>query len=243
VTDAAAAVRELVDARRRASGPVVVVVGIAGAVAAGKSVLAEAVRDRLDGRADVVSTDGFLLPNSVLQRRGLVERKGFPESYDVDALRGFLRAAREGGLPRPVPCYSHRTYDVEGHREVPAVDVLIVEGLNVLAAAPDLLDVGVYVDVDESLLAAWFRARLVDLWAAGRDDPTSFYASPIFAGLDEAAVGALADGVWRSVNLPNLREHIAPSGRLADLVITMGADHAVTRLETRDHRPDPTEEP
>jgi len=141
-----------------------------------------------------------------------------------------------------VPCYSHRGYDVEGHREVPAVDVLIVEGVNVLVAAPDLLDVGVYVDVDESLLATWFRARLLALWAAGREDPTSFYSSPIFAGLDEAAVGALADGVWRSVNLVNLREHIAPSGRHADLVITLGPDHAVTHLETRDHRPDRTEE-
>jgi type I pantothenate kinase len=241
MTDAAAAVRALVDARRHASAPVVV--GIAGAVAAGKSVLAEAVRDRLDERADVVSTDGFLLPNSVLQHRGLVDRKGFPESYDVAALRGFLGAARAGHLPLAVPCYSHRTYDVEGQREVPAVDVLIVEGVNVLVAAPDLLDVGVYVDVDEALLATWFRARLVALWSAGRDDPTSFYSSPIFAGLDEAAVGALADVVWRSVNLVNLREHIAPSGRYADLVVTMGPDHVVTHLETRDHRPDLTEEP
>ena len=241
MTDAAAAVRALVDARRCPAAPVVV--GIAGAVAAGKTVLAEAVRDGLDGRVDVVATDGFLFPNSVLHARGLVARKGFPESYDVAALREFLGAARDGRLPRRVPCYSHLTYDVDGDREVPAVDVLIVEGVNVLGAAPDLVDVGVYLDVDETLLASWFRARLLALWAAGRGDPRSFYSSPVFAGLDEAAVGALADQVWRGVNLVNLREHIAPSGRHADLVITMGPDHVATRLETRDDRPDLPEEP
>ena len=241
MNDAVAAVRALVSARSGDAGPVVV--GIAGAVAAGKSVLAEAVRADLDGQADVVAADGFLFPNAVLHARGLVERKGFPESYDVDALRRFLAAAREGGLPLRVPCYSHLTYDIDGDREVPAVDVLIVEGVNVLAAAPDLLDVAVYVDVAEDLLETWFRDRLLALWAAGRDDPTSFYSSPIFAGLDEGAVGMLADGVWRSVNLVNLREHIAPSRGHADLVITIGPDHGVTRLETRDDRPNPTEEP
>jgi type I pantothenate kinase len=241
MNDAVGAVRALVDARARTSTPVVV--GIAGAVAAGKTVLAEAVRDDLDRRADVVSTDGFLFPNSVLRERGLVERKGFPESYDVAALRRFLGAARDGRLPQRVPCYSHLIYDVEGEREVAAVDVLVVEGVNALAAAADLLDVAVYVDVDEALLATWYRARLISLWTAGRDDPTSFYSSPIFAGLDEAAVGALADGVWRSVNLVNLREHIAPSRRHADLVITMGPDHVVTNVETRDHPAHPREEP
>ncbi len=240
MTDATAAVRALVDARSRPGAPTVV--GIAGAVAAGKTFLAEAVREHLDRPADVVATDGFLYPNAVLQERGLVERKGFPESYDVDALQAFLQAARDGRLPRRVPCYSHLTYDIDGDREVAAVEVLIVEGVNILAAAPDLLDVRVYVDVDEALLAGWYRARLLGLWVAGRDDPSSFYSSPIFAGLDEAAVGALADGVWRSVNLVNLRQHIAPSRAHADLVITIGADHAVTHLETRDHRPNPTEE-
>jgi type I pantothenate kinase len=240
MNDAVAAVRTLVDARARTAAPVVV--GIAGAVAAGKTVLAEAVRDGLDRPADVVSTDGFLFPNSVLQARRLVERKGFPESYDVAALRGFLNRAREGRLPQRVPCYSHLIYDVDGDREVPAVDVLVVEGVNVLAATSDLLDVAVYVDADEALLATWFRARLLRLWAAGRDDPRSFYSSPIFARLDEAAVGELADGVWRGVNLVNLREHIAPSRRHADLVITMGPDHVVTGVETREHPPNPNEE-
>jgi type I pantothenate kinase len=239
--DAAAAVRALVEARPRSSGPVVV--GIAGAVAAGKSVLAEAVRDELDGRVDVVAADGFLLPNTVLAARGLVDRKGFPKSYDVAALRAFLTAARDGHLPARVPCYSHLIYDVDGDRDVPPVDVLIVEGINILAAAPDLLDVGVYVDVDEALLATWYRARLLALWRAGRDDPTSFYSSAIFAGLDEAAVGALADDVWGTVNLVNLRQHIAPSRQHAQLVITLGADHAVVDIATRDDGLAPAREP
>jgi type I pantothenate kinase len=238
--NAAAAVGALVEARARPPAPVVV--GIAGGVAAGKTVFAEAVRDGLSGRAEVVATDGFLLPNSVLRARGLVDRKGFPESYDVAALREFLRAARAGDLPRRVPCYSHVSYDIDGDREVSAVDVLIVEGVNVLGAAPDLVDVGVYLDVDETLLASWFRARLLALWAAGRGDPRSFYSSPVFAGLDEAAVGALADQVWRGVNLVNLREHIAPSRRHADLVIRLGPGHGVLDVATRDDGTDPARE-
>ena len=230
MTDAAAAVRALVDARRHASAPVVV--GIAGAVAAGKSVLAEAVRDRLDERADVVSTDGFLLPNSVLQHRGLVDRKGFPESYDVAALRDFLTAARADELPRLVPRYSHISYDVEGTREVPAVDVLVVEGVNVLSAAADLVHVGVYVDAAEADVERWFVQRFFALCAEAREDPQSFYRS--FASMSEPEQAAVADEVWRGVNLPNLRDHIAPSAARADLVITKGPEHAVRSVTTRD---------
>jgi len=190
------------------------------------------VRERLGAPADVVATDGFLFPNSVLQARGLVERKGFPESYDVAALREFLGAARDGRLPRRVPCYSHLTSDVDGDREVPAVDVLIVEGVNVLSAAGDLLDVGVYLDADEDDLASWFRTRFVELAAAAADDPSSFYR--VFQGLDEAGVVGVADDVWRAVNLPNLRDHIAPSAALARVVIHKRADHAVRAVDVRD---------
>jgi type I pantothenate kinase len=240
VSRAAAAVRALVDARPRSGGPVVV--GIAGGVASGKSRLAEELRAALGpASVDVVSTDGFLFPNAVLAERGLVSRKGFPESYDVAALRAFVGAAREGGLPRRVPCYSHRRYDVDGDREVPAVDVLVVEGVNVLAAAPDLLDVAVYVDVDEALLEDWFRRRFRDLCAAGRDDPRSFYRS--LAALDDEALMALAGRAWRGVNLVNLREHVAPSRRHADVVITKGADHVVLDVVVRDDGRHPLQEP
>ena len=225
------AVRALVDATPRSAGPVVV--GIAGGVASGKSVFAAELRDALGpASVDVVSTDGFLLPNDVLAQRGLIARKGFPESYDREALRAFLVAARAGRLPLRVPCYSHRIYDVDGDREVSAVDVLVIEGVNVLAAAPDLLDVAVYVEVEEALLESWFRRRFLALSAAGRDDPASFYRS--FASMDDEALARLADQVWREVNLVNLRDHIAPSRRHADLVITMGPDHAVLDVAVRD---------
>jgi len=232
VSDAVGAVRALVDSCFR----VPVVVGIAGGVAAGKTTLALALRDDLrDRRVDVVGTDGFLRSNAELGARGLIARKGFPESYDVDALRAFLAGARGGRLPLRVPCYSHVTYDVDGAREVPTVDVLIVEGVNVLSAAADLLDVGVYVDADETDLETWFRRRFLELTAAAADDPTSFYR--MFQGLDDAGVAAVADDVWRTVNLPNLRDHVAPSAAGARLVIHKGADHAVRAVDVRDDGP------
>ncbi len=229
MSDATAVVRALVDASSAAP----VVVGIAGGVAAGKTTLAVALRaDLADRRVDVVATDGFLLPNAELAARGLLARKGFPESYDVAALRAFVGGARDARLPLRVPCYSHVTYDVDGDREVPPVDVLIIEGVNVLSAAADLLDVGVYLDADEDVLASWFRARFLDLASAAADDPSSFYR--MFQGLDEAGVVGVADEVWRSVNLPNLRDHIAPSAALARVVIQKGADHAVRAVDVRD---------
>ncbi|HEV2308889.1 MAG TPA: hypothetical protein VGU73_00080, partial [Acidimicrobiia bacterium] len=123
----------------------------------------------------------------------------------------------------------------DGAREVAAVDVLIVEGVNVLGAAADLLDVGVYLDAAEGDLAAWFRARFLELTAAAADDPSSFYR--MFQGLDEAGVVGVADDVWRTVNLPNLRDHIAPSAALARVVVHKGAAHEVQAVEVRDDGP------
>jgi type I pantothenate kinase len=165
----------------------------------------------------------------VLAQRGLVHRKGFPESDDVDALRSFLAAARGGGLPRAVPCYSHVTYDVVGERVVAPLDVLIVEGLNVLAAAADLLDVAVYLDASEEQLEAWFTGRFLALVAEARDDPSSFYRP--FADLDADQAAQLADQVWRGVNLVNLREHVAPSRARAGCVITKGSHHEVVGVD------------
>jgi len=229
MSDAARVVAELVEAPAGSDRPVVV--GIAGGVAVGKSRTAAELHAELAGRVDVVSTDGFLFSNAVLAERGLTHRKGFPESYDVDALRTFLSAARAGALPRPVPCYSHVTYDVAGERIVGTLDVLIVEGLNVLAAAADLLDVGVYLDASEEQLEAWYRTRFLELVAAARDDPSSFYR--MFAGLDGGQAARAADQVWRGVNLVNLREHVAPSRARADCVITKGADHEVVGVDYR----------
>jgi type I pantothenate kinase len=232
VIDAAEVVRTLVPTRLPAPHPVVV--GIAGGVAAGKTRLADDVRDALIGlRVDVVATDGFLFPNAELARRGLGSRKGFPETYDVERLRALLQAVRAGELPQSVPSYSHDTYDVsDTARVVEPLDVLIIEGVNVLTTVADLLDVGVYLDAAEADLEGWYRDRFVTLCAAGRDDPTSFYRA--FADLDAEAVAALATRVSRDVNQVNLREHIAPSRDLATCVIVKGPDHAVLRVRMRD---------
>ena len=179
-----------------------------------------------------MATDGFLRSNADLGARGLLARKGFPETYDVAALRTFLTAARAGQLPQRVPCYSHVTYDVAGDREVPAVDVLIVEGLHVLSAAADLLDVGVYLDAAEADLETWYRRRFLELTAAAVDDPRSFYR--VFAGMRDAEVSAVARDVWRTVNLPNLRDHISRSAADARVVIRTGPEHVVRAVEVRD---------
>jgi type I pantothenate kinase len=233
MTDAADVVRTLAQARLPTPRPVVV--GIAGGVAAGKTRLADDVRDALPGiRAEVVATDSFLYPNAELTRRGLLARKGFPETYDADRLRGFLRAVRAGELPQAVPSYSHDTYDVsDSARVIEPVDVLIIEGINVLATVPDLLDVGVYLDAAEADLEGWYRDRFVALCAAGRDDPTSFYRA--FAALDPEAIATLATRVCRDVNQVNLRQHIALSRDLATCVIEKGPDHQVLRVTMRDH--------
>jgi type I pantothenate kinase len=237
MSDVSRIVASLVEVPADATRPVLI--GIAGGVAVGKSVAADEVRGELPGRVDVVGTDGFLFPNGVLAQRGLVHRKGFPESYDVDALRSFLTAARAGALPRPVPCYSHVTYDVVGERLVAALDVLIVEGLNVLAAAADLLDVAVYLDASEEQLEAWYTARFLELVAEARDDPSSFYRT--FADLDADQAAELANQVWRGVNLVNLRDHVAPSRARAGCVITKGAHHEVVAVEYQPHLATETE--
>jgi type I pantothenate kinase len=131
------------------------------------------------------------------------------------------------------------TYDVVGERLVAALDVLIVEGLNVLAAAADLLDVAVYLDASEEQLEAWYTARFLELVAEARDDPSSFYRT--FADLDADQAAELADQVWRGVNLVNLRDHVAPSRARAGCVITKGAHHEVVAVEYQPHLATETE--
>jgi type I pantothenate kinase len=231
VTAATDAIGPLVAAARRAADPVVV--GIAGGVAVGKTTLATELRRSLPVEpVTVVGTDGFLFPNAVLAARGLTERKGFPESYDVARLRAFLALVRAGQLPQTVPRYSHATYDIDGEEVVAAAPIVIVEGLNVLSAAADQLDVAVYLDADESDLETWFIERFRTLVTAAADDPTSFYRA--FVGRSDTEINALADHVWREVNLVNLRQHIAPSRAHATCIVTKGPDQAILDVTTRD---------
>jgi len=212
----------------RAASARPLVVGIAGGVAVGKSTAAAAVRElHAAGPVEIVATDGFLLPNAVLMERGILHRKGFPESYDVRAVEAFLDAVHGGEPGISVPVYSHVTYDVTEERlPIDPPDVLILEGVNALRFA-DRLDVGVYLDAPETAMQAWYVARFLELCADA--PPGSFYAQ--FADVDLDGRQRLAAEVWRSVNLPNLREHIRPTVSRADIVVVKRADHTVGRVD------------
>jgi type I pantothenate kinase len=222
------------------------VVGITGGVAIGKSTTAVILQSRLSAapgrRVDVVATDDFLYPNPVLLSRGVFNRKGFPETYDYAAIVRLLAALRAGGDRVTTPVYSHETYDiVPGElRVIEAPQAVILEGLNVLQAAPagadaagnigDHLDLSVYLDADEADIESWFTARFLGL----RD--TLFRNNPAFgayAGLSDQEAETMAGYVWRAINGPNLREHIVPTRDRADVVLEKAPDHAVRRIRVR----------
>ncbi|MCF8506514.1 MAG: hypothetical protein K9G59_16520 [Caulobacter sp.] len=211
----------------RASPGAVLVVGVTGSVAAGKSTLCAALKAALEPplRVEVVSTDGFLFPNAVLTGRGVLMRKGYPETYDVEGLAAVLEGVRAG--PVTVPGYSHIIYDIDPalSRAVAPPDILIVEGLG-LTPRPEGLDLLVYIDAAEADLEDWFAARFMDFWRAAESDPTSFYAR--FRAMTAPEAEAFARSmVWTQMNLPNLREHIIKARDEADLVVRKRADHSL----------------
>jgi type I pantothenate kinase len=211
----------------------VLLVGLTGSVAAGKSVLAGALRDALapTHRIDTVSTDGFLRANADLDAHGLTLRKGFPESYDGAALVATLQAVRTA--PTRFPGYSHITYDGDPAlaRSIDRPDILLVEGLGLSPLpgghdAADHLDALVYLDAREDDLEHWFVDRFIGFWKAAATDPTSFYAQ--FRGLSEPDARLFARSVWDRINLPNLRENIIHARDRADVVLHKARDHALT---------------
>jgi len=224
-------VAELIRARRGGRAPFIV--GITGAVAVGKSTLAEALHTLMTSGPDaptveVVCTDGFLFDNATLATRGLTLKKGFPESYDAEGLRRTLAALRMG--PANFPGYSHLTYDVDPAlaRCIPPPDILIVEGLGLQEPASVGLDALLYLDADEALLEAWFTERFLQFWRAAETDPASFYARFRHMSADEVRV--LAADVWQRINLPNLREHIVDGREKADWVVRKGAGHVIESI-------------
>ena len=215
----------------RASPGAVLVVGVTGSVAVGKTTLCAALKVALEPglRVEVVSTDGFLFPNAVLTECGTLTRKGYPETYDAEGLALALRRARAG--PVTVPGYSHVTYDVDPAlaREVSPPDILIVEGLG-LTPRPEGLDLLVYIDAEEADLEDWFAARFMAFWRAAETDPASFYAR--FRAMSEAETETFARSVvWTQMNLPNLREHIVAARNEAEIVVRKQADHSLTLAE------------
>jgi type I pantothenate kinase len=207
------------------------VIALTGGVASGKTTLAaslvDAIGDRPERpRVERVGTDGFIYPNAVLTERGILNRKGFPESFDRDALHAALHHIREA--PTDFPGYSHLTYDIDPDltRTIAPPDVLIVEGLGLDGAAP--VDILIYLDAEETDQEAWFITRFMGFWEVGQQDPDSFYAR--FRDLDAAAAAQLAARVWSSINRPNLREHIAPLRAAADIIVHKAADHSITSI-------------
>jgi type I pantothenate kinase len=212
----------------RAAGRGVVLVGIAGGVAVGKSTLARTIGQGLEARGlstHIVATDGFLRPNAELEAAGLGMKKGFPETYDTAALHAFL-AELAAGRATATPVYSHVTYDiVPGEaRTVAASGVVIVEGINVLQTpeAREQLGLSIYVDADPAHAKAWYLRRIQQVIA---DDPESF-----FAKLDPERRDAMFEMGWTHLNLVNLNEHIAPSAAFADVVVRKDADHSLVAL-------------
>jgi type I pantothenate kinase len=226
------------------------VIAVAGSVAVGKSTTARLLQALLAAapdtpRVDLVTTDGFLLPNAELEARGLLDRKGFPESYDRRALLRFLADVKSGRPEVSAPLYSHASYDVlPGERQVvDSPDVLVLEGLNVLQAGgrpegrvpevflSDFFDFSVYVDAAEHDISQWYVERFLALRRTAFSDTAAYFHR--FADLTDEEATTTALGIWAAVNEPNLRLNIAPTRSRARLVLQKAADHSVRRVLLR----------
>jgi type I pantothenate kinase len=226
------------------------VIGIAGSVAVGKSTTARVLQALLARwpnvpKVDLVTTDGFLYPNAILTREGLMERKGFPESYDLPALLRFLSDVKAGRRPARAPIYSHLVYDVIPNQwvEIDRPDILIIEGLNVLQAGrppkdgkaipyvSDFFDFSVYLDADEAVLLSWYVDRFLTLRGTAFRDPKSYFHR--YATLSDRDATETATAIWKRINLVNLHENILPTRRRADLILKKGESHLVEEVALR----------
>jgi type I pantothenate kinase len=226
------------------------IIGVAGSVAVGKSTTARVLRALLARwpnipKVDLVTTDGFLFPNAVLEREGLMERKGFPESYDLPALLRFLSDIKAGRRPARAPVYSHLIYDVIPNQwvEIDRPDILIVEGLNVLqtghppkdgAAIPyvsDFFDFSIYLDASEDVLLRWYVDRFLTLRETAFRDPKSFFHR--YSKLTDDEAVATASSIWTRINLVNLHENILPTRQRARLILRKGESHQIEEVALR----------
>jgi len=226
------------------------VIGVAGSVAVGKSTTARVLQALLARwpnvpKVDLITTDGFLYPNSILAQEGLMEKKGFPESYDLPALLRFLTDVKAGRRPARAPIYSHLIYDVVPNQwvEVDRPDILIVEGLNVLQtgslpkdgrAIPfvsDFFDFSVYIDADDDVLKSWYVDRFLTLRGTAFRDPKSYFHR--YSSLSDEEAMETAASIWERINLVNLHENIVPTRQRSDLILKKSETHAIEQVSLR----------
>lgn len=221
------------------------VIGVAGSVAVGKSTFARILQALLarwpdHPKVDLVTTDGFLHPNRVLMDRDIMNRKGFPESYDTRRLLRFLREVKSGVPEASAPVYSHVEYDIVDGAEtvVRQPDILILEGLNVLQVGmehnefvSDYFDFSIYIDADEANIKQWYIDRFMTLRSTVFQNPASFFRS--YAHLTDEEAEKTAAAIWDEINGRNLHENIGPTRERASLIIHKGANHRVTEVELR----------
>lgn len=226
------------------------VIGIAGSVAVGKSTTARILRELMtrwpaSPKVDLITTDGFLLPNAELRSQGLMDRKGFPESFDRRRILDFLSRIKAGERNVQAPIYSHLVYDVVPDRfnTVDQPDILIFEGINVLQVSDlpkdgnsvpfvsDYFDFSIYIDADEEIIQDWYISRFMRLRDTAFKKPESFFHR--YSQVSNDAALAIGMDLWTRINLVNLRDNILPTRQRADLVLHKGADHAVDRVALR----------
>ena len=226
------------------------IIGLAGSVAVGKSTTARILQALLarwpnHPKVDLITTDGFLHSNAVLEERGIADRKGFPESFDTRALIRFLDAVKSGDSKVEAPVYSHETYDIIASERIVInqPDILIVEGLNVLQvpllkegsdAAPaisDFFDFSIYLDADVEHIRRWFEERILSLRATAFKDPMAYFHA--LAQLSEEDVAALARNIWHTINEKNLRQNILPTRERAQLILRKNAEHGISDVYLR----------
>ena len=221
---------------------------MAGSVAVGKSTTARLLRELIarwpaTPRVSLVTTDGFLLPNAELERRGLLGRKGFPESYDRRALLRFVASVKAGRAEVTAPVYDHIVYDIVPGEQITvrSPDVLIVEGLNVLQparptgrsnlAVSDFFDFSIYVDARTDDVRQWYVDRFLSLRQTSFAQPGSYFRR--YADLSDDEARAVGRQIWDDINAPNLEENIKPTRERATLVLRKGADHSIEHVRLR----------